>query len=558
MTLFPTRLARWGALLLAAVTLPVAAESFDVLIVNARIVDGGGNPWYRGSVGVRDGRIVAVGRIEDAQARRTIDAADRVVAPGFIDLMAQDTVIYLTDPVSALSELRQGVTTHISGEGASAAPQNERTMSKPVVVDGKPVRWSSYAEYFQILERKGLPINVAYNVGAAQVREVVMGEGNREPKPAELEKMKALVEQAMRDGAHGISTSLIYPPGAYAKTEELIELSKVAARFGGFYSTHMRNESSGLLPAIDEALRIGREAGIPVHIYHLKAAGKRNWPLMAPALRKIAAARADGQDVTADIYPYIRNGLGLISLLPPSHFTQGSKKAHDSLSDPAVRRKLKAILEQPDGDWENWYQHVGADWDKVQITGTGSYDKSVDGMSIAAAARKENKDPWDMFFDLAQADAGCAPESMNEEQKQRALRAPFVMVETDNGPMNPADGTVVHPRAFGAFPRLFAKYVREDGVLTMEEAVRRSTSMVANRVGLLDRGRIAPGMAADLVIFHPDRIRDVATFENPLQYSEGLDYVMVNGGFAIDDGKATGANVGRVLRHRQATSVAGN
>lgn len=550
--------AAFAAVAVAAVAVSDTAAgaspaALDVLITNARIVDGGGNAWFRGSVGIREGRIVAVGHIEPPTAGRVIDAKDRVVAPGFIDLMGQDTLIYVQDPVSALSQLRQGITTHVSGEGASHAPQNERTQREPPIIGGKPVRWRTYAEYFQILEQHGLPINVTFNVGATQVREVVMGDADRDPTPAELEQMKKLVDEAMRDGAGGLSTSLIYPPAAYAKTEELIELSKVAARHGGVYTSHMRNESAALLAAIDETIRIGREAGIPVHVYHLKAAGKRNWPLMSQALEKIAAARASGLDITADIYPYTRNQLGLLALIPPSHFTKGMDQGRAALSRKAVRESLRAQIEKPDGDWENWYQHVGADWDKVQITGVGDYKGgNVDGLSVAEAARRERKDVWDMFFELAQAGAGCAPESMDEEQKRLALRSPFVMVETDTGPTNPAKVLSTHPRAFGSFPRVLAKYVREESVLTLEEAIRRMTSLVANRVGLHDRGRIAPGMAADLVIFDPERIQDKAVYEKPLQYAEGVDYLLINGRFAIDDGKATGANVGRVLRHGRA------
>ena len=548
---FPTFLALCGAILTSAVSPPAAAAEapYDVLITHARIVDGGGNPWYRGSIAIRGGRIVAVGEVAPAMARRTIDATDRIVSPGFIDLMGQDTLSYVQDPVTALSQLRQGITTHVSGEGSSHAPQNERTQREAPLVDGKPVRWRTYAEYFRILEQHGLPINVTFNVGATQVREVVMGDKDRAPTPAELEEMKRLVEQAMLDGAGGLSTSLIYPPASYASTEELVELAKVAARHGGFYSSHMRNESSKLLEAIDETIRIGREAGIPVHVYHLKAAGKRNWPLMQQAIAKIDAARAEGLDVTADIYPYIRNGIGLVSFLPPDFFADGMAKARAELSKPKVRRELRAELEKTDTSWENWYQHVGADWDKVLINGSGEYPHDVAGLSVAQAAAKEKKDVWDMFFDLARAMADCAPQSMNEEQKHLALRAPWVMIETDNGPVNPAKVTSVHPRAMGAFPRVLAKYVREDTVLTLEETIRRMTSLTANRLGLTDRGRIAPGMAADLVIFDPARVRDVATFEKPLQYSEGIDYVMINGGLAIDDGKATGAHVGQVLRH---------
>lgn len=538
------------ALLSMGVTM--AEEQLDVLIVNARIVDGGGNPWYRGSIGIRDGRIVSVaaGTVKTPN-KRLIDAADRVVAPGFIDLMGQDTFIYLTDPNSARSRLYQGVTTHVSGEGGSHAPQNERTQPKPEMLKGQPVRWRSYREYFQILESHGVPINVAHNVGAGQVRMVVMGEEDRAPTPAEMHEMKRLVAEAMDDGAFGLSTALIYPPGTYATTAEIVELAKVAADRGGFYSTHMRNESVGLLAAIDESIQIGEQGGLPVHIYHLKAAGKRQWPLMNQAIDRIAAARTRGLDVTSDIYPYIRNGIGLESFLPPTLYVDGFEAARKQVAKAAKRRELRAELENPDTSWENWYQHVGGDWSKVLVTDSGKYPREVAGLSVAEIAAKEKRDVWDTFFDLAMAQVSTAPESMDEAQKHAALRAPWVMIETDTPPVNIETAKSTHPRALGAFPRVLAKYVREENVLTLEEAIRRMTSLVANRLGLSDRGRIAPGMAADLVVFDPARIRDRATFEKPLQFSSGVDYLLINGQLSIDEGKATGALAGRVLRHRQ-------
>lgn len=530
---------------------PPAASGFDTLIVNARIVDGTGNPWYRGDIGIRNGRIAAIGELGDSKAARTIDAADRVVAPGFVDLMGQSSAAYVQDRVTALSRLHQGITTHVSGEGWSHAPRGEK--SEPLKLhNGQTVHWRTYAEYFRVLEREGLPINVAHNVGAGQVREVVIGEEDRAPTPAELVEMECLVDQAMREGAFGLSTALIYPPGIYASTDELVALARVAARHGGIYSTHMRNESHELLEAIEESLQIGARAGIPVHIYHLKAAGRENWPLMQKAVDRIEAARRSGQQVTADIYPYIRNGLALSALIPPHHFARGIDQFLPKLSDPAVRKSVRAEMESPAQGWENWYRHVGSDWDKLLITGAGNWTKpkAIAGKSIAAAARDAGRDAWEMFFDLVQAgEVGVAPQSMDESQKRLALQQPWVLVETDTQPINPATADSTHPRAFGAFPRVLAKYVREEKLLTLEDAIRRMTSLPALVAGLRDRGLIAHGMAADLVVFDPQRIGDRATFEQPMQYAEGVDYLLINGELAIDANRPTGSLPGRVLRH---------
>ncbi len=523
---------------------------FDVLLTNARVVDGTGGPSADADVGLRGDRIIAVGDLSDREAARTIDAAGRVVAPGFVDMMGQASLVLITDPPSAESKLRQGITTYLSGEGGSAAPQSEATLRNPPVIDGDTLRWRRYSEYFGIMERYGIPINVVHDVGLTQVRRVVLGDEDVAPTPEQLDQMKALVREGMEDGAVGVSTSLIYPPAVYASTDELVALSAVAGEYGGVYFTHMRNESHAVLEAIREAIAIGEGAGVPVHIYHLKAAGRRNWPLMDQALALIDSVRAAGMDVTADIYPYIRNGIGLGSFLHPRHYARGADAFLATLGDPDLRAQLREEVET-DSEWENWYQHVGMDWNNVLIVSApDAVDPRVVNRSVAEAAEVLGTDPWNAFFDLVQAGGvGVNPLSMNEEQKWAALRAPYVMIDTDASPVNPASVSSTHPRAFGAFPRVIAKYVREDGVITLEEAVRRMTSLAARRLGMRDRGTVEPGMVADLVVFDPARLRDRADFgaDATLQ-SEGVDYLFVNGTLVIDGGELTDAKPGRLLR----------
>ena len=520
---------------------------FDVLISGARVIDGTGNPWFRADVGIRGDVIAEIGLLSNRDATRTIEARDRIVSPGFIDMMGQSSLVLITDPPSAESKLRQGITTYLSGEGGSPAPQSAETQSSPLIVEGDTVRWNTYAEYFAIMERFGIPINVVHDVGLTQVRRVVLGEGDIQPTAAQLEEMKALVRQAMEDGAVGTSTSLIYPPAVYAQTEELIELTRVAGEYGGVYFTHMRNESHAVLEAIREAIAIGEGAGVPVHIYHLKAAGQDNWPLMSDALALIDSARAEGMDVTADIYPYIRNGIGLGSFLHPRHYAEGTDVFLATLSDTEVRSRLKEEVEGT-SDWENWYRHVGMDWNNVLIV--SAPDPSVINLSIAGAAEVLGTDVWSAFFDLVQnGGVSVNPKSMNEEQKWQALRADFVMIDTDASPVNPETTASSHPRAFGAFPRVIAKYVREDGVLTLEDAVRRMSSLAAHRLGLYSRGVVAPGMIADLVVFDEEELRDDADFgADAMQYALGVDYLFVNGTLVIDDGQMMDTRPGRLLK----------
>ena len=539
-----------AALALAGPLTAQQGQSYDLVIRGARIVDGTGNPWFRGDIAVRADRIVAIGKLGDVGAARVIDARDRVVAPGFVDLMGVTSLVFLTDPPSAESRLRQGITTSMAGEGGSHAPQNERTLGRGVAIGGNTMQWRTWAEYFRIVEQQGVPLNLVHNVGAAQIRRVVIGDADDKPTAAQLDQMRALVREAMQDGAVGYSTALIYPPGIYATREELIEMGKVVAEYGGTYFTHMRNESGQLLDAIRESIAIGEAAGVPVHIYHLKAAGEANWPLFPQALDLIRSARNRGLDVTTDIYPYIRNGLGLESFVHPRHFASGHAAFVKTLSSKDVRAALRREIET-DGAWENWYHHVGRDWNKVLITAVGpTTDRAIVGMSVQQAAAHLKKDVWDAVFDLVTAGGVVvAQESMNEDQKRQALRAPFVAIETDSPPANPATTASSHPRAFGAFPRVLAKYVREERVLDLEDAIRRMTSLPASRIGLRDRGTIAVGMAADLVVFDPQQIQDRATFTAPLEYATGVDYLVVNGKLVIDDGKLTTERPGRVLRH---------
>ncbi|MGA2097601.1 MAG: D-aminoacylase [Candidatus Acidiferrum sp.] len=537
------------AFILLAMPLGFAkSDTFDLVISSARVVDGSGNPWYLADVGVRDGIIVEIGKLSQRAARRVIDARGLVLSPGFIDMMGGTTLPLLLDPVTAQSKLRQGVTTMMAGEGDSLAPQDERTI-KELNLPAGISHWTTFEEYDRLLDAKRIGINVIHNVGAAQVRRVVIGDEDRTPTPEQLAKMKEIVAKAMEDGSAGLSTALIYPPGTYAKTEEIIELAKIAAANGGVYFSHMRNESGQLLEAIQETIRIGEEANIPVHIYHLKAAGQSNWPLMTKAIELIQSARDRGVDVTADVYPYIRNGIGLGSFVHPRHYANGTDAFLPTLSDANVRAELRKEIETT-SNWENWYQHVGKNWDNVLVVQVpATLDKRYEGKSVQEIAALRGADAWETFFYLVQQGGiEVNPKSMNEEQKQQALRATFVSIGSDAEPMNPAVSTYAHPRTFGTFPRILAKYVREEKVISLETAIREMTSLPANQLKLWNRGRVAPGFAADLVLFNPAKVVDTATFEKPMSYPVGMEYVLVNGQLAIDGGQATGALAGRVIR----------
>jgi N-acyl-D-aspartate/D-glutamate deacylase len=539
---------RFSKLLLLFCAASARGQDFDLVVAGGRVVDGSGNPWYRADVGIRQGRIASLGKLAGRTARRRIDVHDQVVSPGFIDMMGASSVPLLDDRASAESKLRQGITTLLAGEGSSVAPQNERTAARGG--RGGKLRWRTFAEYFRLLEGQGIPMNAIHNVGAAQVRLAVIGDKDQAPTPDQTAEMNRLVAQAMQEGAVGLSTALIYPPGTYAKTEELVEMAKVVGRYGGVYMSHMRNESNQVLEAIRETIHIGEAAGIPSHVFHLKAAGEENWPRMKDAIELIRKSRERGLDVTADIYPYIRNGIGLGSFLHPRHYADGAAVFLKTLSDPEVRVRLRQEVEST-SDWENWYRHVGKDWGNVLVASVRPpLAQGYEGKSIAEIAKMRGQDEWTTFFDLVQAGAvNVNPKSMDEEQKRMALRTEWVSVCTDSEPLNIRTATNAHPRAFGSFVRVLAKYVREEKVLSLEQAVRQMSALPANFLQLYDRGRIAPGMAADLLVFDPERVQDTATFSKPLSFPVGMPYVIVNGTVEIDDGRFTDENGGQVLRH---------
>lgn len=532
------------ALVLAVASAAAAQEAagpsppFDVVIRNGRIVDGTGAPWYTADLGIRRGRVVAIGRL-DGPAETEIDAAGLVVAPGFVDMMGQTANPLLDDARHARNLLTQGITTINAGEGASAAPLGPE--------EAKRSGWRTMSEYFQLLELEGLPINVVQTVGHTQVRRLVLGDVDRRPTPEELEQMRAHVREAMEAGAIGVSTALIYPPAVYASTEEIAELAKVAGEYGGRYFTHMRNEGDKLLEAIDESLEIGRAAGTPVHIFHLKAAGRDNWGKIPAAIARIRAARAAGQEVAADIYPYINNGLGIAALIHPRHFAQGRQRLIGSLDDPKVRAQIRQEMETEPG-WENWYRHCGSDWNRVIIGSVGDarYAKLA-GQSVAQMAEQLGEDPWETFFNLVKGDAFALPQTMTDANKLLLIEQDFISFCTDVGPIG-GSRIASHPRAAGSFPRLLGRYVRDLGATSLEQAVSQASALACNEVMAYDRGRIAIGQAADVIVFDDEELTDHATFTEPNALSEGMKYVLVNGVVVLDDGQMTRARPGRVLR----------
>ena len=516
-----------------------AAETYDVTVRNGRIVDGTGAPWYVADVGIRDGRIVKIGRIEGSSARTEIDATGLVVAPGFIDMMGQTASPLVDNPRAALNLLTQGITTINCGEGASAAPLGAE--------EGARQGWTTMAEYLALLDLHGLPVNVTQTVGHTQVRRTVLGDVDRRPSDEELEQMRALVREAMEAGAIGVSTALIYPPAVYAQTQEIAALAEVAGQSGGRYYTHMRNEGDLLLEAIDEALDIGRQGNTPVHIFHLKTAGQQNWGKMPLAIARIKAARASGQQVTADIYPYVNNGLGISAFIHPRHFSAGRDKFLKRLEGADFRAEIRQEMETTSG-WENWFRHVGYDWSRVVIGQTNDPRYAgLAGSSVAELAKSQQADPWDTFFQLVRSDAFALPQSMTDANKILAMQQEFVSFCTDVGP---AGGSRIasHPRAYGSFPRLLSHYVRNLGAISLERAVAQASAAAANDVLAYDRGRIAEGLAADVVVLDYEKLTDKATFAQPDALSQGVRHVFVNGIQVLKNGEFTGAKPGRVLR----------
>ncbi len=545
-----------AVLFLVALIPCLRAQDFDLVITNGHIVDGTGSPWYSGDLGIRAGKISVLGNLSQASRGRTIDAQGKVVAPGFIDMLGQSELTILVDP-RLPSKIYQGITTEVTGEGSSVAPLNDVTIQSDranyqhYLIDPD---WRTFGQYFARLERQGIGINLASYVGATQVRRLVLGDEDRQPTPAQLETMKELVRQAMQDGAVGVSSALEYAPAPYAQTEELIALAKEASRFGGIYASHIRNESDQVLTAIDEALRIGREAQIPIEIWHIKVAGKQNWGRMREVVDKINQARAQGIDITADTYAYTAWFNNLSAFVPPWAHDGGDAKLIERLRDPGMRARIRKEMIEPAGDWDNEWQEIPSPESVLIGVVQNSKLLPLEGKTLAEVARIWNKDAMDALFDLLiedQAFTSVAVFGMSEPDVVLALEQPWVSIVNDSSGASP-EGILgqehPHPRAYGTFPRILRKYVREEKKLSLEDAIRKFSALAAQRMRFTDRGVLKAGMWADIVIFDPATIRDLATYDHPNQLSQGMEYVLVNGVPVIDQGKMTGARPGKILR----------
>jgi len=545
------------ALFLPAITTGAhhAKPRFDLVIIHGRIIDGTGSPWYSGDVGIRNGRIAAIGNLEREVRAHTVDAHDHVVAPGFIDMLGQSELSILVEP-RLPSKIFQGVTTEITGEGDSVAPLNDsiiRADRKVYEHYGVTPDWRTLPQYFARLEKQGMGINFATYVGATRIRRMVLGDEDRRPTPEQLDKMRGLVAESMRAGAMGLSSALEYAPAPYATTDELIALAREAAKFGGIYATHMRSEGDGIMSALEEAVRIGREAGIPVEIWHLKTAGKNNWGRMPEVVAKIDAARASGTDISADTYAYTAWYNDLSAFIPPWAHDGGNAKLIARLRDPVLRARIRKEMLSASSEWDNeWDEIPGPDAVLIGVVHKAEL-LPLQGKTLAEVARIWKKDPMESLFDLLIADGALtqvAVFGMSEADVALALEQPWVSVDNDS-PGTSQQGILgqehPHPRAYGTFPRIIRKYVREERKLTLPDAIRKFTALPAQRLRLTDRGVLKEGMWADIVIFDPATVRDAATFASPNQLSEGMEYVLVNGVPVIEGGRMTDALPGKIL-----------
>lgn len=532
------------------------APEYDVIITGGRVVDGTGRPAYFADVALKGDRIARIGRLGKTDARRTLDARGLIVAPGFIDMLGQSETYLLIDP-RAMSKVMQGVTTEITGEGGSIAPMNERLIQEDADYYRRyklNVDWRTFDEYFRRLEKQGSGVNLGTFVGATQVRAYVIGFENRPPTSTELDEMRRLVASAMEEGALGLSTSLQYVPARFAKTDEIVELAKVAQKYGGIYATHQRSEANALDQSLEEVFEIARRARIPVEIWHLKTAYKKNWGRMPEVLRRIEAARARGLDISADVYPYTAASTSLNACLPPWALEGGTERMLERLRDTEIRARLKREIMTDSKDWENIYLGSGGANGVLIGSVVNRELESLQGKRLSEIAAQQKKGELDALFDLILADRGQTSAiyfMMSEDDLRAALRAPFISICTDSGARatdGPLSGSKSHPRGWGSYPRILSRYVREQQILSLEQAIHKMTGLPASRVGLRERGLLREGFFADLTVFNPQRIRDRATFETPNQYAEGISYVIINGQLAVDNGQRTKALTGRVLR----------
>jgi N-acyl-D-amino-acid deacylase len=546
----------FAILVATCLSAPALAQNYDVIIRGGHVIDGAGNPWIKADVGIRAGRIARIGRLDGAQAQRTIDATGQVVTPGFIDMHTHSEYTLLYDG-NAQSKIRQGVTTEVVGEVTSPGPIEglgegpTKDLLQPFKID---LTWNSLDGYFQRLLKTGTSVNVASYVSSCQVRDDVIGYDNRPPTADELEKMRRLVASTMEQGAFGLTNALEATCG-YAKTDELIELAKVVSRYGSIYTTHLRGEGDTILDSVREAIEIGEKAGAPVEIFHIKVAGSNNWGRMTEVVALIDSARARGIDINANQYPYIAANHPTLPLLPPWALEGGVDKTMERLKDPQLRARIKHDIDNGVPGWNSNYVRQSGGWQGIVIGATRTEkNASLPGKNLEEIGRIREKDPADAFFDLLLEEHGqvmCMPFMMSEKDVQTALRQPWVDIASDGSSFS-TEGLLAaghpHPRNFGTFPRILGHYVRDEKVLTLEDGVRRMTSLAAQRLGLKDRGLLREGYWADVVVFDPNRIADKATFVEPEQYPEGINYVLVNGRVVIDGSKHTGERPGLALR----------
>jgi N-acyl-D-amino-acid deacylase len=535
-----------------------AQQRYDVIIEKGRVVDGTGNPWFRADVGIQNGRIAALGDLSRARAGRRIDAADKVVSPGFIDMHSHASWKLLLDRRAA-SKITQGVTLEIEGEGQSVAPMNDAMIAlrrEEFARFRVDPDWRSLDDFFRRLERTPPAVNFATYLGTENVREMVVGFDDRAATAEELERMRQIVRAAMEDGALGIYSALMYSPDRFNRTEELIEMAKVAARYGGVYQSHVRSESNAAEAAIDEVIRIAREANIPAHVTHFKVTYTQNWGRMPALIRQIERARAAGVDITADLYPYVRAGGGFTPLLPPWAQEGGRARIVERLKDPVVRDRIKKELATPTAAWENEYYGAGggpAGFSVTDARGNAAL-KQYERKTIAEIAAQEKKDPRDVVLDIILAgDAGMTVLITNEDDLRLAMQQPWVAFGTDGesvAPDGPLSEGLVHPRGYGTYPKILGTYVRELRLLRLEDAIRKATSLPAQRLGLRDRGLLREGCYADIVVFDPATVIDTATYEKPHMFAKGIPYVLVNGEVVVDQGRITDARPGMVIRGR--------
>lgn len=528
---------------------------YDLLLVGGTVVDGTGAPRRAADIAVSGDRIVAIGNLKGRTARRTVDVSGLIVSPGFIDMLGHSEATILVDP-RGVSKVTQGVTTEITGEGSSIAPVNANTLrgdSAQYAAWGLAVDWRDFDGYFRRLERSGSPFNIATFVGATQLRRYVLGDDDRAPTPSELARMVALVDTAMQQGALGVSSALVYAPAFYAKTGELVALARAAGKYGGLYATHIRNEGARINQALAEAFRIGREARVPVEVWHLKLAGRANWGGMPRILARFERLRASGQKVGANSYPYTASATSLSASIPAWAHAGGDEEMVRRLQDPAVRARIRREMGGDRGQ-ESFSRGAGGLSGVLVLGVLDSTLQRYEGRRITDIAADEHKDPYEVLFDILVADharTGAAYFSMGEADVRAAVAAPWVGVGMDFGataPDGPLEMRRVHPRAYGTFPRILGRYVRGEHALTLETAIHKMTAVAAERMGIRERGILREGNFADLAVFDPAIITDRATFEDPHQPSVGVRYVLVNGHFTVDDGRLTGERPGRPLR----------